>query len=217
MAITYPLMMPTSGVLSVSFELMHNDAVNDTGAASYGTEIYPPYWDISIQTTTLQRDSLRYRQWRAFADNLRGSKKVGLFYDPESPRPINYLSGLPATKAGGGAFTGAGAISSFTNRYVVTITGLPVNFQFRAADYIEFADGDRHFLTRLAEDSLGNGSGIATVTTVSAIPLLFDTGSTYNIEKPVTEGILVDGGNAVSSRREIEGAPMSIHARSRVF
>ncbi len=211
---TYPLMMPTTGVRSTSFELVEIDAVNElVSGATPATQIAPPYWDISITTANLQRRTSRYRLWRSFLDSLRGQKKIGLFYDADAPRPANYIGGIVGmTKAGGGSFDGTGDVDTVTNIRQVTISGLPASFVLLNSDYIEFRKGGRSSLHRLISDSTANGSGVVAIYFEPALSQYFDATSTFNLEKPCCEGFKV---GKVDDQRDLEGGAISFSVRSR--
>lgn len=215
MAVSYPLMMPTTGVKASEFELVMQDAVNDVAGASYATEIAPPYWDINISTAEMTRTNPTWRKWRAFLDNLRGSKKVGLFYDPDAPRPIEYMnSGLPATRAGGGSFNGVCPVTTITDRHTVVIGSAPAAFQLRQADYVGFIEDGRYFLARVAEDAVSDGAGVLTITFEPELPFTFTSAADVNFDKPVTEGFLQ---GRPSASRQVESGSISFNARSRMF
>lgn len=215
--VTYPLAMPTTGIASSDFQLKQVDSINVLrSGAAHGTSLAPDYWDISLATAPVTSSSARYRLWRAFLMALRGSKKVGLFYDPDKPLPVSYRNfGGLVRAVGGAAFDGTAAVQSITDRYTIVVESLPAQFKLLATDYIGFIQGGRYSLHSLVLDTTASNGGIATVDMVPALPSLFDTDATVNFLRPCCEGILT--ADSMTTGRELEATPISFKARSKAM
>lgn len=211
-----PVLMPTTGIRRVeSFEIETNDSINTTlGGSSYATEWGTPSWDISMSTTNLQHTGSRYREWRAFLDSLRGSKKLGYFYDPRRPFPANYPTGFAGMVKAGTAipFTGAADITSFTNRYTVNVAELPANFALLKSDYVSFELGDLRSLHRIVTSITANSSGEATLVVEPRVPLVFTTSATPRFDRPSCMGLIVP--KSIRDSADLESSQISFKARS---
>jgi hypothetical protein len=209
-------MMPISGVAHTEFTLTPVTTRNNlTSGQGYGTQLAPDYWDISIQTATANRESQRLREWRRFANALRGSMKIGLFYDADKPRPVEYIrTGLPTVTAAMDPFEGLAHIQTITDNFHITVSGLPAGFVLHMDDYFGLIEDDRYFLATIMQDVTADGSGVATINFAPELPNIFSAAADVNFEKPCCEGFLTA---TPDIPRDLEGGTVSLKARSRAY
>ncbi|MFG1462252.1 hypothetical protein V5F77_05060 [Xanthobacter sp. DSM 24535] len=163
MTITYPRAFPSGSWFteveftlseSSSFNVLQNGAVQTT---EYGESI----WLAKYTTKPLYEATMRHT-WQSWWLSLRGGKTF-LGYDPEKVYPAFYGAAvLGLTKAGGGAFTGAAVLNSYTAT-TVGLLGLPASYKATSGDMLSFPWNGVKALHMVMEDSTANGSGAVTL------------------------------------------------------
>lgn len=217
--VVYPLPMPNTGIASVEqFELIHADAVNVLrGGLSFGTQIGPPHWAVSMTTSNLKADTERRRLWRRFITALRGSKKLALLYDPDQPYPQAYGSATTSLlRVGGGAFDGTADVRTRIDQRTFDFEGFPANFELLATDYVSFMKNGRYYLTSVVNDVTGLADGrVMGVSVEPEVPELFDAFATIMVVKAYGEFILEPG--SIRAPKGLEGGTISFTAKSRAM
>lgn len=155
-----------------------------TEAQKFGT----PWWRGTFSAPWLKpRD---FGRMDAFMMMAGDSGEVFRAHDPFRSRPIAWLEEngnvpLSGTRAGGGAFTGTATITARIST-LLTISGLPANFQFLAGDYVEVVKSQTLIsLHRITADIQASAGGVV------ALPIRFPLDVqnftlplTANFEKP---------------------------------
>lgn len=168
-----------------------------TETASFGTR----FWRYSAATGHLDDDDFDAAE--AFFDQVAQAGGVFKAYDYFRQRPRAYDTGpLDLVKAGGGAFTGEGAVDAVTDALTLSLSGLPANFAINKSCWIEVKMSDTvRSLHRIRTAVAANGAGQVSVSLVQPIDTnLFDETATVNFERP---GCLValDGAPAWTRER----------------
>lgn len=170
-------------------------------------EVADAFWELSLSFVRQKMtDVVRTYTWW---DSMEGGQHSFLCHDHSRPRPLNYLvAGLPATKAGGGAFDGSCDVDALT-AYTITISGLPDSFVFLEGDYVGLVQGGHYGLHRVTADKTANSSGVVTVDVVPPVNTnLFDTDATAQVEKPVAEFVPME----IIGEPAVEASQVSITA-----
>lgn len=188
MPITFPRAMPAGiGVSRCRLEPNFVTVAPRTrGAELIEVEIGDAYWSVDLTfARKMPAEVLRLRTW---FDSMRAGLGTFLCHDYARPRPLDYLlSGLPATKAGGGAFDGSCDVDAVT-AHTITLSGLPDAMQFREGDYVGLVQSSRYGLFQVTVDQAANGSGVVTLDVLPAVNLnVFTADATAQVEKPVAE------------------------------
>lgn len=176
MTISYPRLLPSTRIASVSFEHEPQEAVSsEQGGKLFSTKLGPALWEARYATTP--RNEEEYSLWRAWLDSLDGAGKEFFAYDVRRPMPWRYrrgfvdAGGAPLTRAvSGGAFDGTStAWTPNEARDEIEIGGatgqqLPVGFNLIPGDYIELRKGTFRSLHRAIDDANTGGDGVGTWT-----------------------------------------------------
>lgn len=137
---TIMAMPEIAGWTDVSFDpVMPRDTDRMEGRRTEAQRFGTPWWRATFSAPWLTpRD---FGRMDAFMMMAGDSGEVFRAHDPFRPRPIAWTEAngnvpLSGTKAGGGAFNGTATITARTST-ILSVTGLPANFQFFAGDYVE--------------------------------------------------------------------------------
>lgn len=168
-------------------------------------EIADAFWTAEITfNPRFAADVVRLYTWY---DSMQGGLGSFLAHDDARCRPLTYINtGLPATKAGGGAFDGSCDVDAVT-AYTITLSGLPDAFVFVEGDFVGLVQSGRYSLHRVTADATANGSGVVTVDVVPPVNMnVFDDDATAQVEKPVAEFIPTD----IAGTPSVEAVPTTI-------
>lgn len=189
MTISYPLTLPSGGVAEQSFEIARVDyASPEVGGRIGSVQAGFPRWRMNLQLGAMSRDERD--AWRAFLDLLDGSGRTFYATDYLRPFPAAYPDGFSGmTRAtGGAAFPGDGACSSWgvnSDRDLLTLGGLPANFEFRRGDLVGFRwNTSKRTVVRIAAAATATANGIVDLPVRPAVPSLVPNGAVAYLASP---------------------------------
>jgi hypothetical protein len=195
--ITFPRTLPRVGAQGQSFELERVDFLSPEASGSLGAVTAgQPLWRMGVSLNNMA--SANADIWRAWVPSLRGAQRLFYGYELDRAYPKAYRNGFAGmARAGGGSFDGSATAWSEAldseNNSQVTLMGLPASFQLGLGDYIGFKWDDaayaagnkkRRALVRVVEAATANSSGVITVTSEPAVPLVVPAGAVAHLDNP---------------------------------
>lgn len=220
MTLSFPRTMPTDQFASSTrFRLGFVTARNRLrSTASFSRRISPPGWLATLTTAPL--DLVGLGKWQGFFDSLDGGVQACLLFNPRRRQPANYIGSdiTDLTRAGGGAFDGAGVLSGYTNAFTINVNTLPASFVVKAGDMVGLVKSSRYSLHRAQEDATANGSGVITGLNLrpDVSDYYNDTGVSVNFLQPLGE-FLVDFDSIQGDEDSVAPHPLTFSAVSRAF
>lgn len=191
MALTFPRDMPDTRLEKFNFTIARFDE-SAPEASGYlgGLQTGFPRWELTAAWGPGLLPGVS-EEWQAFVDSLDG--QAGLFYGRSYTRdyPETYPRGFDGlTRAGGGAFPGAGTATSWSvsvDRKTVTLNGLPTSFWLIPGDLIGFAWGEddiNRACVRVMERHSTGGDGSGTWEVRPALSRAIPAGATAYLHQP---------------------------------
>ena len=170
-------------------------------------------WKAVYQTKSMPRAEVQ--TWKAFYSALRSGLNQFYGHDPERRFPVTYPTGFAGlSRHAGGSFDGTGTITAISASGL-TIATLPSTFAFKKGDLVGLVDGSYRSVHEVKADVTA-AAGVAVLTVEPEInTVLFDTGSTFNLDRPKVIMIMEPG--SWRAPRGPEGGPISFSASQASF
>lgn len=198
MALTFPRdLIEPFRVRGCEFDLRHIQARNSARGGLIGVVgLGPSVWTMRYETVPmLEADAA---EWEAWLSSLRGGLRLFRAWHPLRRYGRFYPTGYGGlTRYGGGSFDGTCTLSTVTNSTVVTLTGLPVGYTFRAGDMLSWEHSTgKNALHRVMLTTTANGVGLAQPTVEPEIRPA-PSGTTVALEKAWCHAVINQGSETV--------------------
>ncbi len=216
MSLSFPLAMPTDGIVSQLFQISRVDyASPEVGGAIGAVTAGFPRWRMTLQLGDMGQETAD--AWRAFLDNLDGASRTFYAHDVLRVLPAAYPGGFGGmSRAAGGAFPSdgaAGAWSMAEDRAEVVMSGLPANFELTVGDLVGFRWGDnRRTMVRVSQSHTGSPEGWIQVPIRPALPTLVPPEAVAYFERPTLVMRISTGETAIGAEDAVSTAGGTIVA-----
>jgi hypothetical protein len=152
--------------------------------------------------------------WSSWRKSLRGGLKTFIAYDVRHSRPLAYPNANASTDIQGG-WNGTAAVTSLAVGGVLGLSGLALNYQFKAGDRVGLEQSGKYGYYEVLEDVLGNGSGVASITVAPFLHTgLFTTSAVCRVWRPVCQFVIDQ--NSWNEQGTVEITPISFNGFQRL-